>query len=58
MKCCLSLNVRSRLCRVVAGRAPLDTNEVRYVEEIVSARADDIVAKWIDFFVFFNPVAT
>lgn len=29
------------------GRLPLETNEMRYFEEIVGARADDIVAKWI-----------
>jgi len=27
---------------------PLDFNGMRYFEEIVSARADDIIAKWID----------
>jgi len=41
---------------MVAGRAPLDTNEMRYFEEIITARADDIIAKWIDFFVLHNPV--
>ncbi len=40
----------------VAGRLPLDTNEMRYFEEIVAARADDIVAKWIDFFVLHKRV--
>jgi len=32
----------------VAGRAPFNINEMRYFEEIASARADDIIAKWID----------
>lgn len=41
----------------VAGRLPLDTNEMRYFREIVAARADDIVAKWIDFFVLHKPVS-
>lgn len=40
----------------VTGRAPLDTNEMRHFEEIVSARADDIIAKWIDFFVLHKPI--
>lgn len=35
----------------VTGRAPLDFREMQYFKEIVSARADDIVRKWIDFFV-------
>jgi hypothetical protein len=41
---------------VVAGRTPLDIKEMRYFEEIVSARADDIIAKWIDFFVLHKPI--
>lgn len=40
----------------VAGRLPLDVNEMRYFEEIVTIRADDIVAKWIDFFVLHKSV--
>ncbi len=36
---------------LVACRAPLNSNEMRYFEEIVGARANEIVAKWIDFFV-------
>jgi hypothetical protein len=40
----------------VAGRAPLDFNEMRYFEEIVRARADDIIAKWIDFFVLHKSI--
>ena len=40
----------------VTGRLPLATNEMRYFEEIVEARADDIVAKWIDFFVLHKPI--
>jgi hypothetical protein len=38
------------------GRPPLTPQELRYFEEVVSARADDIVAKWIDFFVLHKPV--
>lgn len=40
----------------VAGKALLDLNEMRYFEELVSARADDIVSKWIDFFVLHKPI--
>lgn len=40
----------------VAGRAPLGPNEMRYFEEVVSARAEDIVAKWIDFFVLHKSI--
>lgn len=40
----------------VAGRAPLGNTEMRYFEELVSARATEIVSKWIDFFVLHKPV--
>lgn len=40
----------------VLGRAPLDGREMRNFEEIVEARADEIVAKWIDFFVLHKPI--
>lgn len=39
-----------------AGRLPLAVSEMRYFEEIVHARADDIIAKWIDFFVLHKPI--
>jgi hypothetical protein len=29
---------------------------MRFFEEIVSARAEEIVAKWIDFFVLHKPI--
>lgn len=35
----------------VAGREPLAFREMKYFQEIVTARADEIVRKWIDFFV-------
>jgi hypothetical protein len=41
---------------LVAGKAPLDLNEMRYFEELVSARANEIVSKWIDFFVLHKSV--
>ena len=34
-----------------AGRLPLEPMEMRRFKEVVTARADVIVAKWIDFFV-------
>lgn len=40
----------------VAGRQALDVKERQFFEEIVTARADDIVAKWIDFFVLHKPI--
>ncbi len=40
----------------VAGRAPLANTEMNYFEELVSARATEIVSKWIDFFVLHKPV--
>lgn len=39
------------------GRPQLSAQEMRYFEEVVSARADEIVAKWIDFFVLHKPVS-
>jgi hypothetical protein len=38
------------------GRPPLSVQEMRNFEELVSARANEIVAKWIDFFVLHKPV--
>jgi hypothetical protein len=38
------------------GRAPLEPMEMRLFREIVSVRAEDIVAKWIDFFVLSKSV--
>ena len=35
----------------VAGRRPLEFREMQYFHEIVSVRANDIMQKWIDFFV-------
>lgn len=39
-----------------AGRPPLDANEMRFFEEVVTARAEEIVAKWIDFFVLHKSI--
>ena len=40
----------------VAGRVPLGFPEMQHFKEIVCARADDIVQKWIDFFVLHKSV--
>ena len=40
----------------VAGREPLTIREMQYFREIVSARSDDIVNKWIDFFVLHKSI--
>jgi hypothetical protein len=40
----------------VTGRPPLTESEMRFFQEIVSARADEIVIKWIDFFVMRKPI--
>src|SRR5450759_1026219 len=40
----------------VTGRAPLDTNELRFFQEIVTAKENEIVAKWIDFFVLHKSI--
>ena len=39
-----------------AGRAPLTAREMKYFEEIVHARAQEIVDKWIDFFVLHKAI--
>lgn len=40
----------------IAGRLPLEINEMRHFEEVVTAKAGEIVSKWIDFFVLHKPV--
>jgi hypothetical protein len=40
----------------VTGRQPLNPNEMRFFEEVVSARAEDIIAKWIDYFVMHRSI--
>ena len=42
----------------VTGRVPLDTTELRFFQEIVSVKADEIVTKWIDFFVLHKSIAS
>ena len=40
----------------VTGRAPLEFREMKYFQELVSARANDIIQKWIDFFVLHKSI--
>jgi hypothetical protein len=40
-----------------SGKAPLATNELAFFKEIVSSKADDIVKKWIDYFVLHKSFA-
>ena len=40
----------------VAGRELLSEREMRYFREIVTARVNDIVQKWIDFFVWHKSI--
>lgn len=40
----------------VAGRVPLEFREMKYFQELVSARANDIIQKWIDFFVLHKSI--
>lgn len=40
----------------VSGRPPLSGSEMKFFREIVTARAVEIVAKWIDFFVMHKPI--
>lgn len=42
----------------VAGRAPLDQNEHGFFQEIVTSKANEIVTKWIDYFVLHKSVAS
>ncbi|MBB1127349.1 hypothetical protein [Thiospirillum jenense] len=54
---CIINGVVTKICyTTVAGRAPLTPHELHFFDEIVSARADDIIAKWIDFFVMHKPI--
>ena len=42
----------------VTGRAPLQPNEMRYFKEIVSYKSDEIIVKWIDFFVLHKSITS
>lgn len=38
------------------GRQPLAPNEMRFFKELVTAKSDEIVRKWIDFFVLHKTI--
>ena len=38
------------------GRLPLSDSEIQFFKEIVVAKSDDIVRKWVDFFVLHNSI--
>lgn len=40
----------------VVGRAPLESNELRFFQELVTIKADEIIFKWIDFFVLHKSI--
>ncbi len=42
--------------RTVTGRAPLEPNELRFFQELVTVKAEEIVQKWIDFFVLHKSI--
>ena len=42
--------------RTVKGRLPLKRSELSDFRAVIQTRADDIVAKWVDFFVWHKPV--
>ena len=47
--------VRIRFCSV-KGRRPLDRARMADFRAVVVRRADEIVTKWVDFFVLHKPV--
>ena len=42
----------------VTGRAPLEPNEMRFFKELVTVKAEEIVQKWIDFFVLHKSITS
>ncbi len=42
----------------VTGRAPLEPNEMRFFQELVTVKAEEIVQKWIDFFVLHKSITS
>lgn len=40
----------------VTGRQPLEFNEMRFFQELVTMKAEEIVSKWIDFFVLHKSI--
>lgn len=42
----------------VTGRVPLESNEMRYFQELVAVKAEEIIQKWIDFFVLHKSITS
>ena len=42
----------------ISGKAPLESGELRDFEALVRAKAEEIVEKWVDFFVRHKKVQT
>lgn len=42
----------------VTGRPPLEPNEMRFFQELVTVKAEEIVQKWIDFFVLHKSITS
>ena len=40
----------------VKGRRPLESNELKHFEEFVRSRSNDIIQKWIDYFVLHKKI--
>jgi len=40
----------------VTGRLSLELNEMRFFQELVTIKADEIISKWIDFFVLHKSI--
>ena len=44
--------------KTVAGKEPLDTQNLKKLKKLVEYYRDDIIRKWVDFFVFNKEIAT
>ncbi len=42
----------------VRGKAPLDSQNLKKIKRVVEAYRDDIVRKWVDFFVYNKVIET
>jgi len=51
-------NVVDVVFRDVRGRRPLDAAHLANFKMLVSTYADEIVRKWVDFFVLHKPIST
>ena len=44
--------------KTVAGKEPLDTQNTKNFKKLVAYYRDDIIRKWVDFFIFNKEIAT